>query len=223
MATALQDPFAEAFAAIAATIDPAQNDHGRIPADYGGPAPVQVIVRDVGMIAQNALLDFFYTTPRPRGPLPPGGVQQVIDELLAAPAAAQALGAAPGRIAGFADTDFENPLDLNVDTTSIVIFRLSDLWQWTFDPTMGGVTTKVAQHAQAHGGLRFVADDGTPYDVPTSGCRIAYFIANPPDDFYFQGFNLEVLLKQSDGPFGIPRFMPITIDPDIRNPGGSIS
>jgi hypothetical protein len=221
MATALQDPIEEAFAAIVAAIDPSQNEHGRIRAGYGGPAPVQVIVRDVGMIAQDALLDFFYTTPRPRGPLPPGGIEEVIDELLAAPAAAQAIGAPPGRIAGFADAAIENPLDLNVDATAIVVFRLSALWQWTFDSTMGGVTTKVAEHAQAHGGLRFVTDDGTHYDVPTPGCRIAYFIANPPGGVYFQGFNLEVLLKQSDGPFGNKREMPITIDPDIRNPGGS--
>jgi hypothetical protein len=222
MATALRDQTFEAFAAIAADIDPFQNDHQPIPVGYEGPVPDWVIVRDVGMVAGGGLLDFFYTTPRPRGPLPPGGIQEVIDDLIEGEAAAgAALAAGEGVSAAAGET--ENPLDLNIDRPAFVVFRLSPSWRWGFDRNQPGVTTKVAAHAQPHGALRHVGMDGVPHDVPGPGRRIVYFIANPPAGVYFQGFNLEVELEQSDGPLGLTRIMPISIDPDIRNPGGSQS
>lgn len=238
MATALKDPTLEALSAIAAQIDPRQNEHEPIPDTYDGPAPQQVIVRDVGMRAQNGILDFFYSIPRKRGPVPVGGIEEVIAELLyereprASDQADFARGAAgdnAGNGNGTGSSELaageEKPLDLNVDQPSYVVFRLSADWRWAFDPRQAGITTKLAAEAHGHGGLRHVGvnGDGTygHFRQPHDNCRIVYFIANPPAGVYFHGFNLEVELQQSAGPLGIERVLPISIDPDVRNPGGS--
>jgi hypothetical protein len=165
------------------------------------------------------ILDFFYTVPRARGPLPAGGIQQVIDELHRLGSGA-AVAASPATTAP-TDAAKENPLDLNVPETAYVVIRLSGSRQWQFDPTQAAVTTKLTANNPSYGGLRYVAADGRLSDVPVAGCRLVYFIANPPAGPYLHGFNLEVELKQSNGPLGQPRSMPISIDPDIRNPGGS--
>lgn len=225
MATALKEPYreaAEAFREVAGTYLEAafssDNDHEPIPAGYVGPAPQLVIAREVTMEMSGTILDFFYTILRPRGPVPPGGIQQVLDELPDPGAGVAAAG--PGVVAA-ADAARENPLDLNVPETAFVVMRLSDSLQWQFDPKRSAVTTKLAANSANYGGLRYVGPNGQVTDVPMEGCRLVYFIANPPIAPFFHGFNLEVELKQSDGSEGQPRSMPITIDPDIRNPGGS--
>lgn len=214
MATAFRGDVLEAVEPHLQVAFSTQNDHTPIPSGYVGPAPGLVIVREVTADMVGTILDFFYTIPRPRGPVPPGGIQQVLDELLG-------LG---GDVAGAAaanDAALENPLDLNVPGPAFIVMRLADAVDWRFDHTKGAVTTKLAANAANYGGLRYVMANGQVSEIPVAGCRLVYFIANPPIAPYFHGFNLEVLLAQSPGSVGQPRALPITIDPDIRNPGGS--
>lgn len=108
---------------------------------------------------------------------------------------------------------------------SYVIFKLADR-RWQFAQKgrpikIGDAGTLAQAYYDAHRvNEQGVADKGDNPNVIRPGCKVAYFISDGPKaqthGSYPHPFNLYVDLLVSGGD---P--MPLRIDPDIRNPGGS--
>jgi hypothetical protein len=122
------------------------------------------------------------------------------------------------------DEPFNRPLDLNCgDATHFILF-LSNQRRWRFSRTAKAVTLGNFDEEERKNylSLRHVVDDnaGTPAPDLNRDCKIVHFIARKTSDDFHHPFNLNIELVYTADPSG-PNTIPIVIDPDVRNPGGS--
>ncbi|HEV7659957.1 MAG TPA: nucleotide synthetase [Allosphingosinicella sp.] len=200
-----------------------RNDRAEISLDAPA-APTRYAVREISFALVNGRLQFAFASPERAKPLPPGGIDAVVDGLLSpAPAAMFALG--PGRAAPApTPTPTPTPLDLDVSGDPIwLIYTLAESSNMRFSAALKAMTHKQIEHRPFYGGLRHVTR-GVESSQPLVGCRLIYLAAAPPAVAkYRHGFNFNVELEQDPGTDGAPRSLPVEIDPDIRHPGGSLT
>lgn len=206
MATALRQSDAAA--------DARRNDLAPLPAEWPGAAPARFIFREISMKFEGGI-KFFYKDPGLAQPLPAGGIAEVVAGLVAPP---------PGGLANLGELTEDTPLDLNIHgPSSYVVLRLDSDLNWRFDSNEPAVSLKDAAVGNHYGGLRHVLADGTVQEDPQAGCRLVYFVAQPPalpaNGSYRHGFNFHVELIQVDN--NASGILPIIIDPDVGHPGGS--
>lgn len=112
-----------------------------------------------------------------------------------------------------------SPLDIYVGAPCYVVVELDPAWNWQFRADGPAVTTKepygdhncCLRHVSANGDLLPGAAPGE------DGCRIAFFsVTNRPKHSH-PHFNYHVEFLMPDG-----RKVPLIIDPDVPNDGGSI-
>ena len=202
-----------AFASRASASD---NQLAPVRTDDPGDAPARYIYREL-TVALNGGLQFFYKNPGLAQPLPAGGIDEVIADLLA-----------PVESNFFADVGapaLETPLDLNVHgDPAFVVLQLDPTINWRFSSTEPAVSLKDGAANEFYGGLRHVLPGGVAQEAPAPGCNMVYFTVrpplNPPNGHYRHGLNFHVELSQniSGGGTGI---LPLIIDPDVGHPGGS--
>ncbi len=125
-----------------------------------------------------------------------------------------------------------SPLDLNCKEDCYIIFRLADDWNWQFSPETDAFTTKDYENDKYFSLVHVLYDKATklitkidPGEAPGEGCKTLYFRARGREAGYNDGFNLIVDLDLgiTPGPNPTKRRTKIVIDPDIRNPGGSMA
>jgi hypothetical protein len=208
MATALREPVRAAAAAAP------RNDHAPMNEAWDGPLPTRYVVREIDFNMIDGDLQFSFRNHDLAEDLPAGGVDDIIAGLLAPPPSAAL---APSLFAAAAP---HTPLDLDIQTPLFVILTLSEPKNMRFSAQLKGMTHKNSDDSDYYGHLRHV-NDAAQSAAPLGACKLIYFIASPPAGAYQHGFNFNVDLDQEPGPGGEPRSLPITIDPDIRHPGGS--
>lgn len=207
----------------------AQPPNHHHPVKDGKPSadPQYVIFREISVRLDGDGLQFYF---RDRGPtsLPPGGITKFVDDLVDEPIGytRPPLVDTPPKKA--------SPLDLNVQRRTYVVFRLDRKLNWQFDPVQTAISHKKRGEGDRYGGLVHVMDNkskrpgSTP---PGDGCHLIYFISDPlakhtgaePDEAYKHGMNLYVEFDQVPSHAGGDRrILPVILDPDIRNPGGSL-
>jgi hypothetical protein len=203
MATALQD----------SEFPPAAPRNDQIPVRSAWPAsdPGRFVLREISMELGSDGLQFFYKTPGPAAPIV-GSLDALIAGLLPG----------SGLPHGLPGPD-QTPLDLEVkDAPLLIVFRLDPGLNWHFSSTLPAVTHKRGEESAFYQGLRHVLADGAHSEAPGPGCRLVYFVADPPSGSYQHGFNFNVGLVQRPASGSTePTSLPLVIDPDIRNPGGS--
>jgi hypothetical protein len=181
-------------------------------------APTRYAVREISFAMVNGRLQFAFASQELAKPLPPGGIDEVIDGLLnPTPNAMFAL--APGQV-----PPAPTPLDVDVSGDPIwLIYMLAESSNMRFSAALKAMTHKQIEHRPCYGGLRHVTR-GVESSEPLVGCRLIYLAAAPPAVAkYRHGFNFNVELEQDPGTDGTPWSLPIEIDPDIRHPGGSLT
>ncbi len=197
-----------------------RNDDVAIDEEWRGPAPTRYVVREIEFKMVNGRLQFAYRNQCRAQPLAETGIVE-LSQAYCRPAARS------GRPSPFpipAALAPQTPLDLEVKgggAPLVVFLRLSEPGNMTFSASRKAVTHKNADDAAHYGGLRHVGVDGTASADPVPECKLVYFIAAPPVGDYRHGFNFNVDLEQDPGVEGGRRMLPLTIDPDIRFPGGS--
>lgn len=111
-------------------------------------------------------------------------------------------------------------LDIKLDGDCTVEFRLSNSIKWNWPVDYDGITT-TRNHKNRYFKLLYIAQDGRQFereDFPTNeACRRIIFGAkhnkdDPSDRQHGFNINLELVYPNGD-------VLPITVDPDIRNPG----
>ncbi len=223
MATALKEP-RDAPENRPAT-DGTDNERADMHEEWAGDWPERYVVREIDFNMADNSLQFSFRNSDLAQPLPAGGIAEVIDGLRGpAPAPAAFFGAAAAAAAR------ETPLDLNVIGTPIyIIFALSEPKNMTFSSRLKAMTHKKSADRDYYGGLRHVTATEESKD-PLPGCKLIYFAVDPPvenppvppDDKYQHGFNFNVELEQDPKePGGPKRIIELSIDPDVRHPGGS--
>lgn len=224
MATALRND--DWFAALA-TATSSLGDDFPIAEEWTGTEPNRYIFREIDFaIDTNGHLQFFFLNPGLARPLPPGGIDEVVDDLLAEPP----FPSLPNLLESPATTRFETPLDLNVkDSPAFVIYRLRRVRNMLYIPGIHAITHKDQNDAPRYGRLRHINDQQRTYQ-PLGDSKLVYFVADPPatplpplppPPYYRHSFNLKVRLIQTPHTNGQMRVLDIPIDPDIRNPDGS--
>jgi hypothetical protein len=186
--------------------------------------PARYVVREISFLMDSDGLQFLYKDSTTGREIPePDGIESVVPQLTATTFPAS-LG-----LTGAGLTTAETPLDLaleggggNGKGPAFLVFKLDPRLNWRFSRTEPAVTLKDAGHDQFYGGLTYVDADGRNHESPLEECRLVFFKADPPAGSYRHGlnFNVELIQKAHLGD-DEPRVLPITIDPDIRFPGGS--
>lgn len=195
------------------------NDLAAVRSYWPYAAPARYIFRELSMKLEGGL-QFFYKDPGLAQPVPPGGIEAVVADLLDPP---------PPATDGSADSAQETPLDLNIHgDPAYVVLRLDPSLNWRFDSDEAAVSLKDNSVADHYGELRHVLADGTIQTEPATGCRLVYFAAKPPalgpDGSYRHGFNFHIeIVQNSTSATGGESILPIIIDPDVGHPGGSES
>lgn len=187
-------------------------------------APERYVIREISFLMDSDGLQFLYKdSTTGRRIAAPDEIDAIVPQLTATafPAALGLTGA------GLATA--ETPLDLALQGgdgdgrgPAFLMFKLDPRLNWRFSRTEPAVTLKQAEHDQFYGGLTYVDVAGDYHQEPIDECRLVFFKANPPAAPYRHGlnFNVELIQKPHVGD-DEPRVLPITIDPDIRFPGGS--
>lgn len=210
MATALED--------ITHSANAARNDRADLSPDLPA-VPTRYAVREIGFTMVSGRLQFAFRTDELAKPLPPGGIEQVVADLLNPPPAGAMLaaGAPTAVLAGALQT----PLDLDVTDGPIwLVYMLAEPGNMRFSATLKAMTHKQIEHRPHYGWLRH-ATQAEDSSQPLAGCRLIYLAAAPPEGHYRHGFNFNVELEQDPSLEGVPRSLPMEIDPDVRHPGGS--
>lgn len=147
--------------------------------------------------------------------IPPDGLKACLDCIDAPPAEAAAL----------EDRSPATPLDLVVTEPAILVFELDRAAGWRFSTTTAALSLKNPADAARYGGLVHVGEGGRRSGAPLppdAQCRLAYFSADAPEPPFRHGINLHVeLVTPPVHAGGREQVLPLIIDPDIRNPGGS--
>jgi hypothetical protein len=183
--------------------------------------PQRCVVREISFLMDSDGLQFLYRDPTPGFDLEGPDIDPVVQPLIGTsfPAALGLTGAGLGSA--------ETPLDLGLAGgrgPAFLVFKLDRRLNWRFSRALPAVTHKNGADSAHYGGLTYVSDGGAYSREPMADCRLVFFKANPPTEDYRHGFNFNVELIQRPH-FGEveARVLPITIDPDIRFPGGSES
>ena len=195
-----------------------RNDQTEMAEQWNGPAPTRYVVREIEFKVVDRRLLFSYRNDSKAQDLPKGGIATVA-KALCRPAAAVAVRAAPVPSLAAAP---QTPLDLELQGDPIfIILKLAEPVNMTFSANRKAVTHKNDGDRSHYGRLRHVNRKGQESAAPLAGCRLVYFVAAPPAGNYQHGFNFNVDLEQDPGVDGTRRMLPLSIDPDIRFPGGS--
>ncbi len=130
-------------------------------------------------------------------------------------------------------------MSLNVKEISVIIFRLSDDidWQFSYDRSpisLSEESMKTTTYDQDgspkeffFGNAHRILENGTvDLDPKTDNCNVACLICDGagltrPSGSYKLSINLHVDLLDRDRGGNIIGRLPIVIDPDVKNPGGS--
>lgn len=133
------------------------------------------------------------------------------------------------------NTDAKKPdLSLNNKQLCYIVFRLSEGTRWQFAHDFPPISLSPAAYdSQCYFEANRVDDDGNIVPmlevgesiIEHDGCHVAYFIAdgakavadNPNQ--YVHSYNLNVDFLEMNGA-QIEHRLAVTIDPDVRNPGG---
>lgn len=198
------------------------NDLAPVRSEWPYAPPGRYILRELSMKLEGGL-QFFYKDPGLARQVPPGGIDEVVSELLDPPVRSSAVAAA----ASTAATAEQTPLDLNVHgDPAWIVLRLDPAINWRFDSDEAAVSLKDDAVASHYGGLRHVLADGSAQPEPATDCQLIYFAAKPPtldaDGSYRHGFNFHLEIVQLSPSATSPdSILPIIIDPDVGHPGGS--
>lgn len=217
MATALKPRSWEASIAELAPPRRPVNELAPVRPRLPGITPERVIVREITFLMDSDGLQFLYRGAVSAVRLGEGGIDEVVRGLATAPYDPFVAPAALN------DGDGETPLDLGVTgEPAYIVFKLDPRLNWRFSDNEAGISHKHSAETAYYGGLQHVLPDGSYAEEPVEDCRLVFLTANPPPGEYKHGFNFHVELVQKPllGKTQ-PRFLPITIDPDIRFPGGS--
>jgi hypothetical protein len=205
-----------------------RNDHHPLKDSKPSADPTYVIFREISARMDGDGLQFYFRDRAPAD-LPSGGITEFVDALVDEP-----IGYSREAFVGRLPRK-ECPLDLNVQRRTYVVFRLDRKLNWQFDPYQTAVSHKKREEGDRYGGMMHVMDNKGKKAgsvAPGNGCHLVYFIADPlpkhtgaePQEEYKHGMNLYVELDQIPSHSGGERrALPLILDPDIRNPGGSIS
>ncbi len=186
--------------------------------------PKRYVVREISFLMDSDGLQFLYKdSTTGRRIAAPNEFDAVVPQMQATsfPAALGLTGA------GLATA--ETPLDLALEGgeeegkgPAFLMFRLDPRLNWRFSRDEPAVTLKDSAHDQFYGDLTYIDAEGGYHGEPVDECRLIFFKADPPLGNYRHGlnFNVELIQKPHVGD-DEPRVLPITIDPDIRFPGGS--
>ncbi len=185
------------------------------------PTPQRIIVREIGIGNPAGDKPYVYLEPDKHHPY---NGQASLDAIL--------LGLINGNYNQQGPVDqYYRPLDLNLSYPSIIVFWLNAEPSWRFSHKSYGATLgefDVPSERNNYFSLRHVLLDPSGsesyFNDHTKRCRIIYFTAKPPNRSFFHPFNLNVeyLFNDVNGD-SKPNTLPVVIDPDIRNPGGSES
>lgn len=206
------------------------NEHHPVSDTLPGAEPKQIIFREISFIVDRDGLQFVYLPSKPVQ-FPAGGIDEFVDKLLDQPI----FETIPPFVEAASSRRKETPLDLNVHQPTFVVFRLDRRWNWQFDPARSAISNKIKSEGSVYGGLTHVISKTkkTKGSIPPGdNCHIIYFAADPkaenqgkpkPKVDYFHGMNIYVEFAQTPltNPL-TPRSIPVVLDPDIRNPGGSL-
>jgi hypothetical protein len=121
---------------------------------------------------------------------------------------------------------YHRPLDLNIIEPSMVLLFLSFGWGWRYSHQRFGVTLGENVDQSCYANLRHVLNgvsSPTPFGHNAGRCRIVHFLAKPDGGNFAHSINFNVELVHQDVFGDPPNTTPLVIDPDIRNPGGSLS
>ena len=127
-------------------------------------------------------------------------------------------------------------LSLNVPNTAMIIFRLSDDLDWQFSHDVPPVSLGLLAAQSSTSSKNYyenaqrILPGGSPDNGNQDKCMVACFLcdgasltqdstANPKS--FTHSINLHVDLLDRDRDGNIIRRLPIVIDPDVKNPGGS--
>lgn len=216
MATALKPRSWEASLAEVPPLRKPYNELAPVRPRLPGIAPERVIVREITFLMDSDGLQFLYRGPASAVRLGDGGIEEVVRGLATAPFD-------PFTAPASLDGDGETPLDLGVTgEPAYIVFKLDPRLNWRFSDNEAGMTHKHSAETAYYGGLNHVRPDGTYVPEPVEDCRLVFLTADPPPGEYKHGFNFHVeLIQKPHLGKTRPRCLPITIDPDIRFPGGS--
>jgi hypothetical protein len=199
------------------------NEHAEMSADLDV-TPERFVVREISFLMDSDGLQFLYKDSTQGTKIPSvGGIRAVVPELTE-----KVFSAALG-LKGSGLATAETPLDLALEGgeagPAYLVFKLDPRLNWRFSKTEPAITLKDDANSRFYGDLTYVDDGGKDHKEKLENCRLVFFKANPPAGEYRHGFNFNVELIQRPhvGPDEPPRILPITIDPDIRFPGGSMS
>lgn len=199
---------------------PKKNEHAPIQDELEGVVPKRYVIREISFLMDSDGLQFLYKdSTEGKGIHDRSEIHRVVPTLTATDFAAS-LG-----LTGAGLSTAETPLDLGLDGSkgpAFLVFKLDPRLNWRFSQHEAAVTLKDDAHDIYYGGLVYVDDKGKYHPEPIPDCRLVFFAANPPQGSYKHGFNFNVELIQKPHVGEVePRVLPITIDPDIRFPGGS--
>lgn len=205
---------------------------------FPGTLPSRAIIRELDFKEANDQLFFYYSGKSADVPLPMAGdVKGIIDQVCNPAYTFTPL----NPYDNFDPTKpYGSALSLQVPDLSYVILKLKNR-QWQFArrgyPITVGTSTDSrffcfdafrCTPTNAAGGGYDGRDPGIPFNppgTPRDGCNVAFFIVdgkgardNEDDDQYDHGFNIHIDLLFPGTPV---HRIPITVDPDVRYPGGS--
>lgn len=190
------------------------------PANYDGPMPRHVIVREITFAPRENELKFYFS----RGididlDSYPDSFEEIVDKVC------NRSFAFPPRPLKLV-SPFKSPLSLSNNRFSYVVYVLSENKNWQFSRRGWPITITKLPIGRYYNGRRAdksghaKADPGD-FLNNRDDCNVAFFIAdgrNPAPD----GDNINLHIDLTFRDVGeTPYFMPLIVDPDIRWPGGS--
>ncbi len=180
------------------------------------PVAERILVRQIGLI-DGPGGPFGFVGPDKWRPYSLGALDEVLDGL---------------RQGAYAPTEnvelFNRPLDLNCGATTLFVLHLRPLGgdrTLRFARTSPGITLGRFANTEEYRNyfsLRHVVENGFGQAAPYADrdCRILYFTAKKTSERFAHPFNLHLEVAYPSDVEGA-NVMSLTIDPDIRFPGGS--